>query len=87
MLSLWDLEGIPRGMGSGSCNAGRTELPDLGADIGDIQNRLRYTLIVRKQRPIWLRLATIGMLFRPPSKRRVLQVKGISAHPSATSLS
>ena len=36
MLSLWDLEGIPRGMGSGSCNAGRTELPDLGTDIVDI---------------------------------------------------
>lgn len=37
MLSLLDLAGIPRGTGSGSCNAGRTELPDLGTDIGDIQ--------------------------------------------------
>lgn len=37
MLSLLDLEGIPRGTGSGSCNAGRTELLDPGVDIGDTQ--------------------------------------------------
>lgn len=37
MLSLLDRGGIPRGTGSGSCNAGRTELPDLGTDIGGIQ--------------------------------------------------
>lgn len=36
MLSLLDLEGIPRGTGSGSCNTERTGLPDLGTDIGDI---------------------------------------------------
>ena len=33
MASLLDLEGIPSGIGSGSCNAGRTGLPDLGTDI------------------------------------------------------
>lgn len=38
MLSLLDLEGTPRGTGSGSCRAGRTELPDLGTDIGDVQD-------------------------------------------------
>ena len=42
MLSLLDLEGIPSGAGSGSCNAGRIELLDLGTDIvvvlDDVQN-------------------------------------------------
>ena len=38
MISLLDLEGIPSGMGSGSCNGGRTELPDLGIDIGNDRN-------------------------------------------------
>lgn len=33
MLSRLDLEGIPRGTGSGSRSAGRRELPDLGIDI------------------------------------------------------
>ena len=33
MFSLLDLEGIPSGAGSGSCNAGRMELPVLGIDI------------------------------------------------------
>ena len=33
MFSLLDLEGIPSGAGSGSCNAGRMEFPVLGIDI------------------------------------------------------
>ena len=33
MLFLLDLERIPSGAGSGSCNAGRMELPVLGIDI------------------------------------------------------
>ena len=45
MLSLLDLEGIPRGTGSGSCNAGRTGLPDLGTDIVGVQNSLAIDAI------------------------------------------
>lgn len=41
MLSLLDLEGMPRGIGSGSCSAGRTDFPDLGTDIGGFQRCLR----------------------------------------------
>ena len=45
MLSLLDLEGIPRATGSGSCNAGRTELPDLGTDIRGYQESFAiYTI-------------------------------------------
>lgn len=51
MLSLLDLDGIPRGMGSGSCNTGRTELPDLGMDIGAIQESFAIHTISAQTQP------------------------------------
>ena len=64
MLSLLEREGIPRGTGSGSCNAGRTELPDLGTDIEDGHQRSFAidTICAQEYGQIWLRLTTPGML-------------------------